>query len=70
MTKIRVRESQNVEYKSSWHDKYLKWVCVFANAQRAVICFGVNDDLWFESSSASRKYNGNLTESDRGVCFL
>jgi hypothetical protein len=23
---------QNIEYKSSWHDDYLKWVCGFANA--------------------------------------
>ena len=25
-------ESQNVEYKSSWRDEYLKWICGFANA--------------------------------------
>ena len=44
MTKIKARESQNVEYKSSWHDKYLEWICGFANAQGAVMYFGVNDD--------------------------
>ncbi len=26
-------ESQNIEFKRSWHDDYLKWVCGFANAQ-------------------------------------
>ena len=26
-------ESQNVEYKESWHDKYLAWICGYANAQ-------------------------------------
>ena len=25
-------ESQNVEYKESWRDEYLKWICGFANA--------------------------------------
>lgn len=25
-------EQQNIEYKQSWHDDYLKWVCDFANA--------------------------------------
>lgn len=25
-------ETQNIEYKQSWHDEYLKWVCGFANA--------------------------------------
>lgn len=42
--KIKARESQNVEYKSSWNDKYLEWICGFANAQGAVMYFGVNDD--------------------------
>jgi predicted HTH transcriptional regulator len=26
-------EKQNIEFKSSWHDDYLKWICGFANAQ-------------------------------------
>ena len=25
-------ETQNIEYKSSWHNKYLDWICGFANA--------------------------------------
>ena len=27
------RETQTVEFKQSWHDEYLKWICGFANAQ-------------------------------------
>ena len=26
-------ESQNIEYKSSWRDEFLRWICGFANAQ-------------------------------------
>ncbi len=26
-------EQQNIEYKASWHDNYLKWIGGFANAQ-------------------------------------
>lgn len=26
-------ESQNIEWKESWRDEYLKWICGFANAQ-------------------------------------
>ena len=44
MRKIVARECQNIEYKSSWHDEYLKWICGFANAQGAVMYFGVNND--------------------------
>ena len=36
-------EHQNIEYKSSWHDDYLKWVCGFANAQGGKIYIGMND---------------------------
>ncbi len=37
-------ESQNIEYKESWRDEYLKWVCGFANAQGGTIYIGVSDD--------------------------
>ena len=33
-------ESQNIEYKESWRDEYLKWVCGFANAQGGTIYIG------------------------------
>jgi ATP-dependent DNA helicase RecG len=36
-------EQQNVEYKQSWHDDYLKWICGFANAQGGQIYIGKND---------------------------
>ena len=36
-------EKQNIEYKSSWHDDYLKWICGFANAQGGKIFIGLND---------------------------
>jgi ATP-dependent DNA helicase RecG len=36
-------ESQNIEYKSSWHDDYLKWICGFANAQGGKIYIGIDD---------------------------
>lgn len=36
-------ESQNIEYKSSWHNDYLKWICGFANAQGGKIYIGMND---------------------------
>lgn len=45
MSKITTKECQNVEYKRSWQDEYLKWICGFANAQGAVMYFGVDDNL-------------------------
>lgn len=36
-------ESQNIEWKESWNDDYLKWICGFANAQGGKIYIGIND---------------------------
>ncbi len=37
-------ERQNIEWKQSWHDDYLKWICGFANAIGGIIYIGKNDD--------------------------
>jgi len=37
-------ETQNIEYKSSWHDDYLKWICGFANANGGVLFIGKGDN--------------------------
>ncbi len=29
-------ESQNVEWKESWQDEYLKWICGYANASGGI----------------------------------
>jgi len=36
-------ENQNIEYKSSWRDEYLKWICGFANAKGGKIYIGKDD---------------------------
>lgn len=36
-------ESQNIEYKQSWKDEFLKWICGFANAQGGTIYIGIDD---------------------------
>lgn len=37
-------EQQNIEYKQSWHDDYLKWICGFANAHGGTVYIGKDDD--------------------------
>jgi ATP-dependent DNA helicase RecG len=36
-------EQQNIEYKQSWHDDILKWICGFANAEGGSIFIGIDD---------------------------
>lgn len=38
-----MKESQRVEWKESWRDEYLKWICGFANAEGGVLVIGRND---------------------------
>ena len=37
-------ESQHLEWKESWRDEYLKWVCAFANTGGGVLVVGRGDD--------------------------
>lgn len=41
---INMSENQNIEWKESWRDEYLKWICGFANAQGGKIYIGKRDD--------------------------
>ena len=36
-------ENQHVEWKESWHDEYIKWICGFANANGGILAIGKND---------------------------
>lgn len=38
-----MQESQNIEFKQSWRDEYLKWICGFANANGGIIFLGKDD---------------------------
>ncbi|MDA3915475.1 MAG: putative DNA binding domain-containing protein [Deltaproteobacteria bacterium] len=39
-----MNESQNIEWKQSWHDDYLKWICGFANAKGGTLVIGKDDN--------------------------
>jgi len=38
-----MNESQNIEWKKSWRDEYIKWICGFANAKGGRLLIGKND---------------------------
>jgi len=37
-------ETQNVEFKSSWRDEYLKVICAFSNSDGGILLIGLNDN--------------------------
>ena len=42
--KIDKDEKHNLEFKQSWRDEYLKWICAFANTHGGSLYIGVKDD--------------------------
>ena len=38
-----MKEHQHVEWKESWRDQYLRWICGFANAEGGVLVIGRDD---------------------------
>ena len=38
-----MKENQQVEWKSSWRDDYLRWICGFANAEGGRLVIGRDD---------------------------
>jgi ATP-dependent DNA helicase RecG len=36
-------EDQHIEWKESWRDEYLRWICGFANAEGGTLIVGKND---------------------------
>ena len=38
-----MKEQQNMEWKQSWRDDYLRWICGFANAEGGTLVIGKND---------------------------
>jgi ATP-dependent DNA helicase RecG len=38
-----MKESQQVEWKSTWRDDYLRWICGFANAEGGTLVIGRDD---------------------------
>lgn len=38
-----MNENQHIEWKETWRDEYLKWICGFANAEGGVLVLGRND---------------------------
>ncbi len=40
---MSTKENQNLEWKETWRDEYIKWICGFANAQGGTLFIGKND---------------------------
>lgn len=48
-------EQQNSEWKESWRDEYLKWICGFANAEGGILFIGRDNEGQVKGITNSKK---------------
>ncbi len=42
--KLQINESQNIEFKQTWRDEYIKWLSAFGNTDGGKLYIGVDND--------------------------
>lgn len=63
-------ESQNTEWKESWHNDYFKWICGFANAQGGTLFIGKNDDGKIQHLANAKKLLEDIPNQSRDLLGL
>jgi Putative DNA-binding domain len=61
------KEHQQVEWKETWRDEYLKWISGFANAEGGVLVIGTNDSGKVVGVADARKLLVDLPNKVRDV---
>ena len=41
---LQEKENHDIEFKESWRDEYIKWICGFANASGGKLYIGIDDN--------------------------
>ena len=62
-----MKENQRTEWKETWHDEYLRWICGFANAEGGVLVIGRNDKGEVVGVPNARKLLADLPNKIRDV---
>ncbi len=60
-------ENQNIEYKQTWRDEYLKWICGFANANGGTIFIGKDNNGKVVGLKNSKKLLDDIPNKVRDV---
>lgn len=51
----KMPEHQTIEYKQTWQDQYLKWICGYANAYGGTLYIGLDDEGMIKGIHNSKK---------------
>ena len=60
-------EHQQLEWKESWRDEHLKWVCAFANSEGGTLVIGRNDEGHAVGLPQARKLQEDLPNKVRDL---
>ena len=63
-------EHQEIEWKESWRDEYLKWLCGYANAHGGTLIIGKDDDGKVVGIQDSKKLLEDLPNKITNVFFV
>ena len=62
-----MEESQNIEWKESWRDEYIKWIGGFANAWGGKLFIGINDKGAVTGLSDAKKLLEDIPNKVRDI---
>lgn len=63
-------ENQNIEFKESWRDEYLQWICAFANSSGGTLYIGVCDNGLVKGVNDSKKLLEDIPNKIRSTMGL
>jgi ATP-dependent DNA helicase RecG len=65
--KLQINESQNIEFKQSWKDEYIKWLSAFGNSDGGKLYIGADDDDEIVGIDNAKKLQQFLCTIERGA---
>ena len=65
--KLQINESQNIEFKQSWRDEYIKWLSAFGNTEGGKLYIGVDDDGNIKGINNAKKLLEDIPNKVRDI---
>ncbi len=65
--KLNISESQNIEFKQSWRDEYIKWLSAFGNTDGGKLYIGVDDNGEIKGIDNAKKLLEDIPNKVRDI---
>ena len=65
--KLQINESQNIEFKQTWRDEYIKWLSAFGNTDGGKLYIGVDDDGKIKGIDNAKKLLEDMPNKVRDI---